>query len=1505
VSEENEDPTRSFMTRAAYDKEQDWEDNKQKLEFPGYSYVRHTSNEYISGVRSASDGYAHSAMQINISDLKGAMGEGSEYDDTAIKRELEKQGKAIETNTDAIADKSDSDHTHSEIPDPYDDSWIQPEIDTKSDKGHTHDISHDHDTEYQPVGDYADKNHLHNFDHTHDDYLTSDDLPDPYDDAQIRDDFAAADQNLQDQITIINDAGYDDSGIKLSIALEEEARIAGDDSLSGRIDGKADDHNHNSQYQPIGDYATNTDLDGKSDTTHSHPPQDTTHDHDAEYAPIHEHPYSDKDHTHPPQDLTHNHDSDYQPVGDYATNKTVVDGDQDLQDQIDAISNSGGYNDSWIEPAINTGDANTLQGAKQYTDEEVGKISVPDISDLATKTELNAEATARTDGDALLKAQIDAIDEYDDTSLKGRVSTNEGNITALQTEQGTQDVAIKENKDAIDALVIPDVSNLATKTELDTKFDKGTTIYTDAKAMEDAIAKNVTDIEAISASGGYNDAWIQPAIDAEESSRIAGDETLQDQIDAISASGYDDRWVQPAIDAGDAKTLADANTYTDSKVYDGDALEASVAQNTKDISDLKTEQGTQDSLIQENADAIALLDNYDDTALRGLITVEEAARVAGDSDLASDIAKNTASIAAINANGSYDDTELRGLITDEEAERIAGDAGLRTDIDKNTASISEISIPDVSDFATTDYVDAGDAAVEAKIPDVSNFATNQELTDGLASKSDTTHDHDEFTHTHDFTHDHDGQYALEHDHPYAPTTHDHPHDHDATYATKTELTTETQERNAGDDALQDQIDAIQSSGYDDTQLRSDFAAADVTTLASANTYTNEEVAKVFVPDVSDFATKTEVADGDSTTLTTANTYTNEEIAKIPATDVSSLATKEELSTGLAGKSDDPHTHDTTHDHLGEYAGKAEFDAHHHDDDYLTSDDLPDPYDDSEVKGLITNEEGARVAGDESLQNQIDTINNSGYDDTALRGLIQGNTDALDDKSDTTHSHPPQDLTHTHDEFADKEHNHPPQDLTHTHDEFADKDHAHDLTHTHDEFADKNALEDHLANHPEAEGYDDTQVKADIQSNRDALEGKEDKGHTHPPQDLSHTHREYADKTEFDLHQHDTSHLHTEYSETRHNHDGTYAPTHNHPYAADDHSHPPQDLTHDHDGNPLPLPYPDANSLGNAVNGKADQHGHPYVKTDADTDIKPTADNRFVSFKNKRPKEEDGSYEDKEFGLEIDIDEGNTYKNQFIVGNRHGYALKVLGGGGKTTWFGGKITQKGDSLENPDDRDYIIRKNLTDAISELSDEYASEGHNHEEYFPFGDWSDSEFEPHADLRAWDDAWMEMFNFYDKAQKITDRIQDTRLDALEEQNVSLLSKIEELEGRIEELEPDYGIALGTFTLKVDNGRPTGASQTIGVAGIWHSKVADATTSPNNEMKANNGSSALINQITSHEGPIKLRIIQANGNKQTWACESSGWTTNTNVIHISSNGISGDDLNPDEEVQVFVELL
>ncbi len=52
-------------------------------------------------------------------------------------------------------------------------------------------------------------------------------------------------------------------------------------------------HDHTGEYQPLGDYATNDALSGKSDTTHTH---DTTHNHDGTYQPVGN--YADADHTH-------------------------------------------------------------------------------------------------------------------------------------------------------------------------------------------------------------------------------------------------------------------------------------------------------------------------------------------------------------------------------------------------------------------------------------------------------------------------------------------------------------------------------------------------------------------------------------------------------------------------------------------------------------------------------------------------------------------------------------------------------------------------------------------------------------------------------------------------------------------------------------------------------------------------------------------------------------------------------------------------------------------------------------------------------------------------------------------------------------------------------------------------------------------------------------------------------------------------------------------------------
>ena len=90
----------------------------------------------------------------------------------------------------------------------------------------------------------------------------------------------------------------------------------------------------------------------------------------------------------------------------------------------------------------------------------------------------------------------------------------------------------------------------------------------------------------------------------------------------------------------------------------------------------------------------------------------------------------------------------------------------------------------------------------------------------------------------------------------------------------------------------------------------------------------------------------------------------------------------------------------------------------------------------------------------NLQDQIDTINTSGYDDTELRGLIQGNTDALGDKSDTDHTHDPQDLTHDHDADYAPVHEHPYASDTHDH----DADYA-PISHDHDDYFSKGSAVD--------------------------------------------------------------------------------------------------------------------------------------------------------------------------------------------------------------------------------------------------------------------------------------------------------------------------------------------------------------------------------------------------------------------------------------------------------------
>ena len=117
------------------------------------------------------------------------------------------------------------------------------------------------------------------------------------------------------------------------------------------------------------------------------------------------------------------------------------------------------------------------------------------------------------------------------------------------------------------------------------------------------------------------------------------------------------------------------------------------------------------------------------------------------------------------------------------------------------------------------------------------------------------------------------------------------------------------------------------------------------------------------------------------------------------------------------------------------------------------------------------------------------------------------------------------------------------------------------------------------------------------------------------------------------------------------------------------------------------------SEGKSIDGR-------FISAVEDSHIYPTEENPFITINTKRPKKADGTFYDGDFGLEIDLDEGNTWHDQFVVGTeRNGYAMKVLGGTGREVWFGGEVSQKA-MLENKQADNIIIRKNLNDAIDPL-------------------------------------------------------------------------------------------------------------------------------------------------------------------------------------------------------------
>lgn len=123
-----------------------------------YAPKTHTHDEYLTDLPDHDHPHTHPEYE----------GTGDSYDDTEIKKRLDDtesnttknrqkidniQNSINDINNNKLPAKADVDHTHDSGGggESYDDSWIQPALDSKSDATHTHDAAdptHNHDGEY-------------------------------------------------------------------------------------------------------------------------------------------------------------------------------------------------------------------------------------------------------------------------------------------------------------------------------------------------------------------------------------------------------------------------------------------------------------------------------------------------------------------------------------------------------------------------------------------------------------------------------------------------------------------------------------------------------------------------------------------------------------------------------------------------------------------------------------------------------------------------------------------------------------------------------------------------------------------------------------------------------------------------------------------------------------------------------------------------------------------------------------------------------------------------------------------------------------------------------------------------------------------------------------------------------------------------------------------------------------------------------------------------------------
>ena len=252
----------------------------------------------------------------------------------------------------------------------------------------------------------------------------------------------------------------------------------------------------------------------------------------------------------------------------------------------------------------------------------------------------------------------------------------------------------------------------------------------------------------------------------------------------------------------------------------------------------------------------------------------------------------------------------------------------------------------------------------------------------------------------------------------------------------------------------------------------------------------------------------------------------------------------------------------------------------------------------------------------------------------------------------------------------------------------------------------------------------------------------------------------------------------------------------------------------------------------------------------DIDYIQNANNRFAKIVSRAPKDTVNGTTDytSNFGIKVDLSEGNSYRNRFIVGNQHGDIVKVTSGNGAQIEFATSGFKP--NLENTGLTSGIAIRHIPTPDFELSP---------------GDIA-----------------------------VNKQYVDDRDETLRQQVIEIEEELEGLASALPKQQAPTPAPIGDQVLKVTGSRPTGSGGEAGKMLCWKAEAGGPGT-PWNEIKFIVPDPNLFDLTNSELWLVQGDIVQH------WSTAGGGWFTNGNVLHISGNLTEGDDLVDGQPVELY----